>query len=498
MIPILYEKDETAFAGNGLGRLRDCITCTVTEERNGIYECDFEYPINGQHFDDIRIGRIITVEHDDTGDVQPFDIVGYTEPIDGIVTFHCTHVSYRQSKITVNGTNITTLANAFSRLKNNSTPSNPFTYETDKTSSGYVAAFDGVPKSVRSILGGVEGSILDTFGGEYEWNGFRVILHNARGQYRDFTIRYGVNMTDYTDETDASECYSSVIPYWTDGTTTIVGDKQTSGGLPPSGREECVPLDVSEKFETDDDTLPTKAQINAMGRSMINSSQPFIPAQNITVSFVRLQDAGEFAQFTNLLKCQLCDTISVVFPRYNSSGRFKIVKVVWDVLEERYEEMELGDLSVSLSEALGINDIQQNSNTFKSMLNTFYPVGSYYETSDTTFNPNDAWGGTWELEAEGLVHIGSGSNYAVGATGGEKTHTLTENEMPSHNHKGIEWLGDSSYPMSLNTGSNSSGYKLNWEPTADNNKITTVAAGGGQAHNNMQPYIVVNRWHRTA
>ena len=89
MIPILYEKDETAFLDNGLGRLRDCISCMVTEERNGIYECDFEYPVTGQNYDKIQIGRIIGVTHDDSGDVQPFDIVGYTKPIEGVVTFHC-------------------------------------------------------------------------------------------------------------------------------------------------------------------------------------------------------------------------------------------------------------------------------------------------------------------------------------------------------------------------------------------------------------------------
>lgn len=357
MIPILYEKDETLFASNGLGRLRDCKRCECFEERNGLYEVEFDYPMKGVHFDEIQIGRIIAVEHDDTGNVQPFDIVSYERPIEGIVTFHATHISYRQSYLTVTGSNINSLAAAFSLLETGAEPSNPFTYETDKSSVGYVGALDGVPKTVRSILGGTEGSILDAFGGEYEFDRFRVILHSQRGEYRDFAIRYGVNMTEYTDETDSSGCYSSCIPYWTDGTTTVVGDKQTSGGITPSGRDECVPLDVSEKFESQ----PTKADVNAAGLAVVTSAQPFIPAQTITVSFVRLQDAGEFAQFANLLRCNLCDTIRVIFPDYNSSGTFKIVRTVWDVLGERYTEMELGDLSVSLSEALGISDIQKDS-----------------------------------------------------------------------------------------------------------------------------------------
>lgn len=356
MIPILYEKDETLFASNGLGRLRDVIECRVTEERNGVYELKFTYPVNGQNYEKIQLGRIVAVEHDDSGDVQPFDIVSYTRPIDGVVTFHCVHISYRQSHMTVTGSNINSLADAFTAL-GTASPSNPFTYWTDKSSTGYVGAFDGVPKSVRSMLGGVEGSILDAYGGEYEWDKFTVKLWANRGQYRDFAIRYGVNMMEYQDETDASPCYSSIIPYWTDGTTTIVGDKQTLSTLPPSGRDACIPMDVSEKFESQ----PTKAQVNSMGLAVLSEGSPYLPTQNITVSFVRLQDTPEYAQFSSLLRCGLCDTINVIFPDYNSSGNFKIVKTVWDVLAERYEEMELGDLSTSLSEALGISDIQKDS-----------------------------------------------------------------------------------------------------------------------------------------
>lgn len=355
MIPILYEKDETSFVNNGLGRLRDCITCTVTEERNGIYECDFEYPVNGAHFDEITIGRIIGVTHDESDDIEPFDIVGYERPINGVVTFHCTHISYRQSYLTVVGSGINSLAAAFALLET-STPTNPFTYETDKTTVAYMAGADGTPKTVRSLLGGTEGSILDTYGGEYEWKDWTVILHNQRGQYRDFAIRYGVNMIDYNEDADSSGTYSSVIPYWTDGTTTIIGDKQTGSTSTITNRGETVPLDVSDKFDSGDGTVPTKSQVNAMGLSVLNSHNTALPTQTINVSFVRLQDAGEFELFNELLKCSLCDTITVIFPDYDQSGQFKIVKTVWNVLEDRYDEMELGDLSVSLSEALGVNE----------------------------------------------------------------------------------------------------------------------------------------------
>lgn len=632
MIPILYDKNETEFNNNGLGRLRDCISCKVTEERNGIYECEFEYPISGDRFNYIKIGRIIGVTHDDSDDIQPFDIVSYEKPIDGIVTFHCTHISYRQSYLTVAGSNINSLAEAFVMLAN-STPANPFNYQTDKTTVAYMSAADGVPKTVRSLLGGTEGSILDTYGGEFEWNRFTVFLHGKRGVKRDFSIRYGVNMTDYKEDTDSSGTYSSVIPYWTDGTTTIIGDKQTGPQATVTAREETVPLDVSEKFEEQ----PTKSQVEEMGLSLINGKNTALPTQTIHVEFIRLQDAGEFEAFSNLLRCYLCDTITVIFPDYDTEGQFKIVKTTWDVLMDRYESMELGDLSVTLSEALGVGagnavssgsggaatvSVEVNSTTtgapgtdasvtnsgdevnvmldfviprgatgatgpqgpqgetgatgptgptgpqgatgptgaaagfgtvsatvdsnvgtpsvtvtssgpdtakvfsfafhnlkgeqgdagsvdtamsdtstlpvqnkvikayVDAIWDMIYPVGSYYETSDTSFDPNTAWGGTWSLEAEGLVHIGAGSNYTVGDTGGEETHTLTVDEMPSHSHSYSEGSGSGTIAAA------GSSFWVVANPTSAT--LSTNSAGGGQAHNNMQPYIVVNRWHRTA
>lgn len=348
MIPILYENTETLFTSNGLGRLSDCTSCIVIEERNGIYECEFSYPIDGANFDLIQLGRIIGVTHDDTGDIQPFEIVGYSKDIDGVVKFHAVHISYRLSGQVVWASSINSLASALSLVGNVS--GTPFTYATDKTSTGYMAAADGIPKSVREILGGVEGSILDTYGGEYEWDKWTVILHTARGQYRDFTIRYGVNMIGYEEEYDCQECFTSCIPYWTDGENTVIGSRVSSGMILPTGRTNARPLDLSEKFETQ----PTKAQVEAEAESYMNANQPYLPTQSIKVEFLRLQELPEYASFADLLQCRLCDTIRVIFPDYKRTGQFKIVKTEWDVLEGRYDSMELGNLSTNLAQALGM------------------------------------------------------------------------------------------------------------------------------------------------
>ena len=363
MIPILYEANETEFGSNGLGRLRDCISCKVTEERNGVYECDFEYPVDGSNYNLIRLGRIIAVEHDETNDVQPFDIVSYSRPINGVVSFHAVHISYRQSKLTASGTNITSLADAFTML-GTSTPDNPFDYWTDKTSEGYMSAADGTPYSVRQLLGGIEGSILDTYGGEYEWDKWTVRLWASRGRERNFTVRYGVNMLDYKDETDYSESYNAMVPYWKGndnaGNTLIVKGAMVSSGVNSnSGRTECVPFDFTDKFESQ----PTASQLEVLADAYMQSAQPYLPAQTISVDFIRLADSPEYQQFAQLQECKLCDTIRVIFPNYKQAGYFKIVKTEYDVLLERFTTLELGSLSTSLAEALGVGTGSSGSAT---------------------------------------------------------------------------------------------------------------------------------------
>lgn len=360
MIPILYDKNEILFTSNGLGRLRDCISCLCYEERNSIYEVDFEYPIDGVNFDKIQLGRIIGVTHDESGDVQPFDIVSYSRPIDGVVTFHCTHISYRQSKMVSYASGINSLADAFQAFDDTCYPSgNPFTYFTDKDSTGYVAAFDGTPRTIRSLLGGTEGSILDSYGGEYEWDKWTVKLHNARGEQKNFSIRYGVNMTQFQDDTDYSEAFNTCVPFWKDSSTGAV----VRGGAVGSGHstigvgDKCVPLDLTDKF----DTRPTVVQLETMASSVLRESQPYLPKQTISVDFIRLQNEAGFDQFDSLLECKLCDSVKVIFPGYGMSAYYKIVKTTWNVLLDRYDEMELGNLSTTLAEALGISEGSSSS-----------------------------------------------------------------------------------------------------------------------------------------
>ena len=354
MIPILFEKTATTFTTNGIGRLVDCTRCVVTEERNGLYEVEFDYPITGRHYSDIQEGRIIACTHDDNGDIQPFDIYHRTAPLNGVVTFYARHISYRLNGIVVSAFTASGVANAIAGLKTNSIGTNPFTFSTDKTTSGtYTVA---VPSTLRALLGGEENSLLDVFGtGEYEFDKFSVKLWAHRGSDTDVQIRYGKNLSDIEHDVDYSNAYNGVVPFWynTDPASEaedppmilVTASPVYASGTTYDGRNTVCPLDLTDEFT---DAVPTSAELTTLATAKLSASDTLLPNENITVSFVQLWQTEEYANIAPLLKVKLCDTVTVIYPELGISGiRSKVIRVVYNTLLDRYDEIELGDALTS-------------------------------------------------------------------------------------------------------------------------------------------------------
>lgn len=352
MIPILYDKTETTFTSNGLARLTECTRCVVTEERNGVYEAEFDFPITSPKYELIQEGRIIAATHDDNGDIQPFDIYHRTAPINGIVTFYARHISYRQIGITVEPFTASGVANAIAGIKTNSYDTNPFTYSTDKTTAGDYTV--KVPSSAKALLGGTENSLLDVFGaGEYEFDKFNVHLWVRRGTDTDVQIRYRKNLADITHDVDYTESYNGVVPYWlgmapdpldpdTEIETLIMLPEVAvmASGQTYDGRNTILPLDLSSDFEG----VPTEAELRTLATQKLTDADTLKPIENITVSFVQLWQTDEYANVAPLQKVGLCDTVSVIYPELGvDKATVKVIKVVYNTLLDRYDEMELGD-----------------------------------------------------------------------------------------------------------------------------------------------------------
>lgn len=349
MIPILFEKGETEFTSNGLGRLPDCGMCQVTEERNGIFEVQFTYPVTGHNYANIREGRIIFVTHDESGVAQPFDIYARSEPIDGVVTFYAHHISYRLSRVILKPYTATTCAAALAAMEQQTYNANPFTFWTDKTSSGSFAVT--APAPVRETLGGKAGSILDAFGkGDYEWDGFTVKLWLNRGRETGVTIRYGVNMTDYSRDLNYWESYSGAVPFWADPET---GELVTPGVVYAEGYDETnaevIAMDLSENW----DTKPTEAQVRAKAEQRMRNNQSWLPTDNIKISFAQMWQTDEYASVAPLQRVRLCDKVNVIYgPGGVAVNNVQIIRVVWDALLDRYDSMELGTARANLEQMI--------------------------------------------------------------------------------------------------------------------------------------------------
>ena len=145
-------------------------------------------------------------------------------------------------------------------------------------------------------------------------------------------------------------------------------------------------------------------------------------------------------------------------------------------------------------------------NKIKGWVNSHeHPVGSVYITISSNFNPADQWGGTWAKIAEGQCLIQSGSTYTLGSTGGEAYHYLTGNEMPPHGHSAGKVYNYklSNYGLKADAWEKNGDQVLYIDQTSASsstasNILHTNAEGGGASHNNMQPYLAVNIWKRTA
>lgn len=350
MIPILYESDEKDFVSSGIGYLVDATSCKVSEERNGIYELELEYPLKGALYSEIYEGRIILATHDESREGQPFVIYGRSEPIEEVVTFYAHHISYRLSNAVVMPFTSLTCSQAFTQIKAKMVPTSDFTFTTDKTTSAPYAV--NTPQIVRDILGGEEHSILDVYGGgEYEFDKFNVMLHERRGEDTNVEIRRGKNLVNFEHTLDSSECYNAVVPYWyqeaQEGTPAVLvtlPERYVAHGTP--SRIVAVPMDLTDQFETQ----PTVAQLRNLAKSQLEASKAWELHEGFSVDFVALWQTEEYKAFAPLQRVKLCDTVLVYYHDYGLDAvREKVVKTVYNTLLDRFDEITLNELPTTFS-----------------------------------------------------------------------------------------------------------------------------------------------------
>ena len=334
--PRLYPPTAAAWDTNGLGALSDCISCVVEETLNGPFEMEMQYRLNGLHYADITLRSIILAKPNPTARPQPFRVYKISRPINGVVTINAQHLSYDLSGIVIEPFNAPSLASALEGMKTNAVTENPFEYETDKTViSDFVVSY---PSSARSLVAGQRGSLLDTYGGELEFDRYQVKLLSHRGKDNGVTIRYGKNMTDVNQEEDGSGVYTGVYPYWyseEEGSADL-----GSSYVPVEGEFDftrILLLDLTEEFEN----KPTAEELTQKAQEYISNHDPGVPTISTTVSWYQ---SREFVENVNL-----GDVVGVYFSRLGISAKAKIVKTRYNALQNRYESVDIGSVRSSIA-----------------------------------------------------------------------------------------------------------------------------------------------------
>lgn len=333
----LFEEKETEFATNGLGGLSDAISCVVKEELNGEYELEMVYPVNGIHYSDICLRRIILAKPNTYTRPQPFRIYSMSKPINGQVTIYAEHLSYDLTGIPFNPVSpyyVNNAAQAFEYMKNNAVVPCDFIFTTDVTTEREMSL--PVPRSIRSVMGKDDNSILSWYGGEYEFDRFEIKLHHRRGANRGVTIRYGKNMTDLKQDENCSELYTAIYPYYykEDDGLQYLSDKivKAEGDF---GYTRILPVDLTSEF----DEMPTEDVLRKKAVEYINENGVGVPKVSLTVSFLAIENP----EVSSLTDVRLGDTVTVKFLKLGVDSTATCIATEFDVLTGRYQSVELGE-----------------------------------------------------------------------------------------------------------------------------------------------------------
>lgn len=350
MTPILLSDPDTRVAF-----LKDAIKCEVTEARNGIYELVLEYPVSGKYFKDIAVEKYIKAKPNIKGKFQLFRIYSVSKPILGTVTVNGEHISYKLSHYPIKtlAPSKTTALAAIDRVLSaaNENINGPHKFSADFCNITTVAQFGAELCSARAALGGIRGSVLDCFGGEYEFDNFKVKLHKSRGVNKGVSIRYGKNMTDMKLTLSVENSYTGIFPYFTDNDKTTTLTEGTIHVDNHSGIDERIlTMDFTSYFDDGEEKNETTLRAHVL--EYLENNDINAVDGSMTVSMIDLSKSAHSGYVTVLETVSLCDTVKVINTLMDVSVTMKVVKTVYDAIGEKYVSLELGTPSSNFADVI--------------------------------------------------------------------------------------------------------------------------------------------------
>ncbi|WKY79053.1 gp58-like family protein [Leuconostoc lactis] len=393
--PIIFEKGTRDFSTLGLGLLSDAIQATTTEELNGQFIFEMDYPVSGNNADLIKENRIIVVNSGHILKRQGFIIRQIVRKIDLTMTVYAEHVSYATLDValapvgTISGDAKTALEN----WKRMLVPTVDFTVDSDILTTN--STLIGAPEfeTARQGLGGHTGSILDVWGGEYQFDNWHIRLLKQRGKSANAIIAYGRNLISFEQDTNIADTYTSVYPYYQENSgdegnkthflpeRTV--DSEFVGKYP---NPKVLMLDLSNKFKDVADYSENKLRNYAL--SYIQSNNIGVPKVNMKISTVDLSRAtGGFSE-----DIDLGDTVKVYFEKLGITTSAKVIKAVWNVLSDDYDKFEIGARRSSLTESISELATTADENANKALNQALVALQSADGKSTIYYlNSSDPW-----------------------------------------------------------------------------------------------------------
>lgn len=348
MIPILYKPD----AKTKIGWLAEASDCQCTEERNGVFELEFQYPMLGRYAADLVIDRYIKAKPNASAANQFFHIRKVSKPINGMFTVSCEHISYALSgypvpTVSASGNAQVAINAILTAAKNQLGKDTGFSVATTDITLSSSIALTNV--SARAALGGVSGSVLDVYGGEYEFDNHTIKLHKARGKDRGVRIAYGRNMTELKCDIDMDSAYTGIYGYVKNDKVDLHSYEAVtnSSGI----NAKTLIRDFSSDFSGGDSEI-TQSGLDSAVAAYAAANDINSPTVSMTVSFVDLSQSPEYASFSALESVSLCDTVQIYHKDLNINIKAKVIKTVYDVLRERYTSIDLGSPRANFADVI--------------------------------------------------------------------------------------------------------------------------------------------------
>lgn len=357
MMLILYGKTETRFSGLGLGVLADARNDEVTETMNSKFELTLQYPVTGPRFADLAIGAYIKARPNPLAAPQPFRIYRIGKVMNGWVTVYARHLSYNLKRYVCEAwsSGVAAMNTWVPALGSHIFPDCPFSFSTDIAHNRLLEVKN--PVDVWELLGSGSGNLLSLAGGEYEFDGYNVILHARRGQDRGVCIRYGKNLKDLSYDQTAGEKFNGVYPYYVDaeGVCHELPGKYKMRSDYVEGTEKSIrilPITpvyenwIEENFASIDAALNLAAE-NYLAVCAFSGEDGFYSTkaeQSLTIDFVQLSKTEEYKDHPLPDDIGMGDTVHVEHPRLQVCVAARVSEIRYQPSTGRYKQISLGDV----------------------------------------------------------------------------------------------------------------------------------------------------------